>query len=35
MKFTAECVMYTEKHVLVKINVHKLAKHGFATMSLI
>ena len=27
VKFTEECGMYTEKHILVKKNVYKRAKH--------
>ena len=34
VKFTEECVMNTEKHVLVKRNVYKLNKHGFASTGL-
>ena len=33
MKFTEECVS-TEKHIFVKRNVYKCAKHGFSPMSL-
>ena len=33
-KFTKECVMYIEKHVLVKKNVYRWIKQGFITLSL-
>ena len=32
-KFTEECMLFIEKHVLVKKNVYKWVKHGFITMS--
>ena len=31
MKFTEECVLYTEKRVLVKEYVYKLTKHSLVT----
>ena len=34
MKFTEEYVMYMKKNGIVKKNVYKWAKHGFATIIL-